>query len=68
MRRILITLIHGYCFVFKYKPQSCRFYPSCSMYSMQAFKKYPFIKALFLSIARILRCNPFSQGGFDPLK
>ncbi|MBN2411574.1 membrane protein insertion efficiency factor YidD [candidate division KSB1 bacterium] len=48
-------------------PDSCRYYPSCSSYSIQALKKYGFIKGLFKSIYRILRCNPFSQGGHDPV-
>lgn len=47
--------------------RSCRFYPTCSEYSIQAFEKYGFIKGLFLSSKRILRCNPFSKGGYDPL-
>lgn len=49
-------------------PANCRFYPSCSEYSKQAFKKYNFLKALFLSFYRIIRCNPFSKGGYEPLK
>ena len=49
-------------------PPSCRFYPSCSEYSKQAFEKYNFFKAFFLSIYRILRCNPWNDGGYDPLK
>ncbi|MBO5289699.1 MAG: membrane protein insertion efficiency factor YidD [Spirochaetales bacterium] len=48
-------------------PSSCRFYPSCSEYAKQAFLKYNFVKALVLTIWRILRCNPFSKGGYDPL-
>ncbi|MBQ1972341.1 MAG: membrane protein insertion efficiency factor YidD [Treponema sp.] len=48
-------------------PSSCRFYPSCSEYAKQAFLKYGFLKASILTIWRILRCNPFSKGGFDPL-
>jgi len=47
---------------------SCRFYPSCSEYSKQAFRKYNFFKALLLSIYRVLRCNPWNKGGYDPLK
>ena len=46
----------------------CKFYPTCSEYSIQAFEKYGFLKAMFLSIKRILKCNPFSKGGYDPLK
>lgn len=47
---------------------SCRFYPSCSQYAKLAFLKYNFFKALILSIYRVLRCNPFNKGGYDPLK
>ncbi|PKN74843.1 MAG: membrane protein insertion efficiency factor YidD [Candidatus Cloacimonetes bacterium HGW-Cloacimonetes-2] len=48
-------------------PPSCRFTPSCSAYALQAFRKYNFIKAIRLSVWRILRCNPFCKGGYDPL-
>lgn len=43
----------------------CRYYPSCSNYSIQAFKKHGFFKGLILSAWRLLRCNPFSKGGVD---
>ena len=46
----------------------CKYYPTCSDYSLQAVKKYGVIKGCFLSIIRILKCNPFSKGGYDPLK
>ncbi|MCI5839297.1 MAG: membrane protein insertion efficiency factor YidD [Peptoniphilaceae bacterium] len=46
----------------------CKYIPTCSEYSRQAFMKYGFLKALRLSLWRILRCNPFSKGGYDPLK
>jgi len=48
-------------------PATCRFYPSCSDYSLLAFKKYGLLKGLFLSAKRILRCSPLSRGGYDPL-
>jgi uncharacterized protein len=48
-------------------PPACRFYPTCSEYAIQAFEKYGFIKGLLLSCWRILRCNPFCKGGYDPL-
>ncbi len=48
-------------------PRVCRFEPTCSSYCLQAFRKYNFIKALGLSAWRILRCNPFCRGGYDPL-
>jgi len=49
-------------------PPACRFYPTCSEYSIQAFREFGFFKGLFLSVFRILRCNPFSKGGYDPVR
>lgn len=46
---------------------TCRFRPSCSEYSKQALKKYGIIKGLYLSIKRIIRCNPFGGFGYDPV-
>jgi putative membrane protein insertion efficiency factor len=48
-------------------PPSCRFYPTCSAYSIAAFEKYGFLKGLFLSVKRILKCNPLFKGGYDPV-
>ena len=45
----------------------CRFYPTCSRYSAEAFGRYGKLKALRLTAARLLRCHPFSRGGYDPL-
>jgi putative membrane protein insertion efficiency factor len=49
-------------------PPSCRFIPTCSEYAVQALQKYGPVKGLFLSCWRIIRCNPFCKGGYDPLK
>lgn len=46
----------------------CKFYPTCSEYAYQAIEKYGIFKGLFKTILRILRCHPFSHGGYDPLK
>lgn len=46
----------------------CKFYPTCSEYTKQAIDKYGIIKGIFLGIKRIVKCNPFSKGGYDPLK
>ena len=46
----------------------CKYYPTCSVYAMQAINKYGALKGSFLSIKRILKCNPFSKGGYDPVK
>lgn len=47
------------------KLPSCRYYPSCSEYAISCLKKYHFFKAALCIVWRILRCNPFSKGGFD---
>ncbi|GGH80298.1 putative membrane protein insertion efficiency factor [Pullulanibacillus pueri] len=49
------------------KPPTCRFYPTCSEYGMEAFKRFGFFKGSFLTIKRILKCHPFHPGGFDPV-
>ena len=46
----------------------CKYYPSCSEYTKKAIEKYGAGKGMILGIYRILRCNPFSKGGYDPLK
>ncbi|MBN2839259.1 MAG: membrane protein insertion efficiency factor YidD [Fusobacteriaceae bacterium] len=48
-------------------PPTCRYYPTCSSYTIQALKKYGIFKGLFLSTKRILKCNPLFPGGYDPL-
>ena len=47
---------------------NCKFYPTCSEYTKQAIEKYGAGKGLFKGLCRILKCNPFSKGGYDPLK
>jgi len=49
-------------------PQACRFYPSCSEYSIQAFERHGFFKGGWLSVRRLLRCHPFNPGGYDPVE
>ena len=46
----------------------CKYYPTCSEYTSQAITKYGCFRGIFIGIKRILRCNPFSKGGYDPLK
>lgn len=46
----------------------CKFYPTCSEYTKQAIEKYGVLKGGILGFYRVLRCNPFSKGGYDPLK
>jgi putative membrane protein insertion efficiency factor len=49
-------------------PNTCRFYPSCSHYGYQAIYKYGAIKGGLMAAWRVLRCNPFNPGGYDPVK
>lgn len=46
---------------------TCKYYPTCSQYAIEAIEKYGAFKGGFLAIKRILRCNPFSKGGYDPV-
>lgn len=69
VKRLVIFLIKLYQKVISpLKPRTCRFYPTCSEYSVQAITKYGLIKGSFKSIKRILKCNPFNPGGYDPLE
>lgn len=48
-------------------PPSCRYTPTCSTYALQALRKYGPFKGLYLAFRRILRCHPWSKGGYDPV-
>tara|TARA_B100001989_G_C24449125_1_gene418014 strand:+ start:640 stop:864 length:225 start_codon:yes stop_codon:yes gene_type:complete len=48
--------------------ETCRFHPTCSSYALVALKKKGLIKGLFIATKRILKCNPFFKGGYDPVK
>jgi len=52
----------------KTQPPSCRFYPSCSHYGYQAVYKYGALQGGAMAIWRVLRCNPFNPGGYDPVR
>jgi hypothetical protein len=54
-------------FVSPMKAPCCRFYPSCSQYALESLKKHGPVKGLYLSTKRILKCNPFFSGGYDPV-
>jgi len=62
-----LSFDHG-VFKFFYPNGFCRFRPSCSDYAIEAVEKYGFIKGGVKAVWRVLRCNPFNHGGFDPLK
>jgi len=68
MKKALLFLIKLYQkFISPMFPNSCRYNPTCSVYTYQAVEKYGVAKGLFLGIKRILRCNPFFPGGDDPV-
>lgn len=68
MKRFFQSLIRGYQKgVSPHFPSSCRFYPSCSNYGMQALEQHGVVKGSLMTGARILRCNPFVKGGPDPV-
>ncbi len=68
MRFLMEYLIRFYQgFISPMFPPSCRFYPTCSQYSVEAFQKHGLLKACLLTAARLLRCHPFHPGGYDPV-
>lgn len=57
---------HGNLFFISY-PGRCRFYPTCSEYAVSAVRQYGLFKGIVFSLIRILKCNPFYKGGYDPV-
>jgi uncharacterized protein len=69
VRKLFIGLIQIYRrYVSPMLPPTCRYEPSCSLYTVQAIEKYGVVRGLFMGILRVLRCHPFARGGFDPVK
>lgn len=68
MSKYLIRLIHAYRRLFANKPPTCRFTPTCSQYAIEAIEKYGAFRGGLMGLWRILRCHPFSRGGYDPVK
>ena len=68
MARLLILLIRVYQVVVSpLIPSACRFYPSCSAYTVEALHKHSLGRGLWLGLRRLLKCHPFHPGGFDPI-
>ena len=68
MKKIVIALIKGYRkYISPMKSTKCPYFPTCREYGLQAVEKYGVIKGGLLAFWRILRCNPFSKGGYDPV-
>ncbi len=68
MKYLLIGIIYLYrALISPLLPPSCRFYPTCSQYFIDALKMHGFFAGTYLGVKRILRCNPFFEGGPDPV-
>ena len=68
IRRFLIRLIRLYKkYISPGLPPSCKYLPTCSDYAIDAIMKYGAFKGSFMAAWRILRCNPFCKGGYDPV-
>ena len=68
MKAVLLALIRFYQRqISPLRPPCCRFIPTCSQYALEAVEKYGAAKGGWLALKRLLRCNPFCKGGYDPL-
>jgi putative membrane protein insertion efficiency factor len=69
LRRASIGTIRVYRqYVSPMLPASCRYTPSCSLYTLQAIEKYGVLRGIPMGALRVLRCHPFARGGFDPVR
>lgn len=68
MKKFILAMIRFYQrAISPYTRPCCRFTPTCSQYAVEAVTKYGALKGSFLAIKRVLRCNPFFKGGYDPV-
>ena len=69
MQRGLIALINFYRkYLSAFKQPCCRYHPTCSAYAVEAIGRHGALKGALLAVWRVLRCNPFGKGGYDPVK
>ena len=69
MKAVVLAPIRFYRrFISPGLPPRCRYHPSCSAYAVQAVERYGILRGLVLAVWRVLRCNPFSHGGYDPVE
>ena len=68
MKRVLLALVRFYRrAISPLRPPCCRYPPTCSQYALEAIEKYGALKGGWMAFRRILRCNPFHKGGYDPV-
>ncbi|MDX1672919.1 MAG: membrane protein insertion efficiency factor YidD [Balneolaceae bacterium] len=68
MKYLFIGLVRLYQLIISpYLPSSCRYHPTCSQYSIEAFKTHGALKGFWLTIKRVGRCHPWGEGGYDPV-
>lgn len=68
MKKLLLSVIRFYRkYISPHLPPMCRYYPTCSCYAIEAIETHGAFKGFLLALWRVLRCNPFSHGGYDPV-
>ncbi len=68
MKKLFLGIIRFYQKkISPHTPPACKYYPTCSQYGYEAIERFGVLKGSVLALWRILRCNPFSKGGYDPV-
>lgn len=68
MKRVAVAVVKFYQgAISPYLPPTCRYYPTCSAYAIEAIERHGFLRGSLLAVKRILRCHPFCPGGYDPV-
>ena len=69
MKRALLAAIGAYSrWISPSRPRRCRYEPTCAAYAAESIRRFGALRGLILACWRLLRCNPFSHGGFDPVR